>query len=29
MQGDPEGGECFQHKMILKRRQPGEGAVSH
>ena len=27
MQDDPERGECFQHKMILKRRQPGEGTL--
>ncbi len=27
MQDDPEGGECFQHKMILKRRQRGEGTL--
>ena len=27
MQDDPERGECFQHKMILKRRQRGEGTL--
>ena len=27
MQDDPDRGECFQDKMILKRRQRGEGTL--